>query len=36
MSAVDKDVSALVHDYLFKLDKSLANLYKKKFSPVSN
>lgn len=36
MSAVDSELSALVHDYLFKVDKSLANLFKKKSNPVSN
>lgn len=35
MAAVDSELSALVHDYLFKFDKSLANLYKKKTNPVS-
>lgn len=35
MSAVDKEISALVHDYLFKIDKSMANLFKKKTNAVS-
>lgn len=36
MSAIDTELSALVHDYLFKFDKSLANIFKKKTNAVSS